>query len=130
MRKDGRDNLIPIQERATEVQKEIRSKGGKARAKKARDEKTMRDFAKLLGAELMKMPTPEGKQRKMTMAEAVVYSQYKQAIQKGNTKAATFLATLRGELEQNINLNNNQRIIQVGTPEDADKLSHLKDLGI
>lgn len=48
MGKGGRDNLIDIKDRATEVQREIRSKGGKARAEKARRRRTMREALELM----------------------------------------------------------------------------------
>ena len=48
MGKGGRDNLIDIKDRATEVQREIRSKGGKARAEKARQRRTMREALELM----------------------------------------------------------------------------------
>ena len=42
------ENLIPISERATSVQREIRSKGGKAKAEKMKEQKTYREMAKAM----------------------------------------------------------------------------------
>lgn len=42
------ENLIPLNKRAKNVQREIRSKGGKARAEKIKEQKTYREMAKAM----------------------------------------------------------------------------------
>lgn len=48
MPKGRSENLTDIRSRASEVQREIRSKGGKARAEKCRRRKTMREALEML----------------------------------------------------------------------------------
>lgn len=48
MVKGRKENLTDIRDRATEVQREIRSKGGKARAEKVRRKKSMREALEML----------------------------------------------------------------------------------
>lgn len=42
------ENLIPLNKRAKNVQREIRSKGGKARAEKIKEQKTYKEMAKAM----------------------------------------------------------------------------------
>lgn len=42
------ENLIPLNKRAKNVQREIRSKGGKARAEKIKEQKTYHEMAKAM----------------------------------------------------------------------------------
>ena len=48
MGKGRKENLTDIRDRATEVQREIRSKGGKARAEKVRRKKSMREALEMM----------------------------------------------------------------------------------
>lgn len=78
----------------------------------------------------MSVPMPNGKVQNTDMAGAVVFSQYQSAIKKGNTKAAYFLAQLRGELEEKVTVSSDQPLIIVRNQEEQKKIEELKDLGI
>lgn len=121
-------NLQPV--RTKEEARERGRQGGIASGKARRERKTMRQLALELGDVAIDLQLPGGKKKKSTMAAAVVMGQYQSAIKKGNTKAAKFLAQLRGELEEKLNVTSNQPIILVNTPEEKEALENLGDLDV
>lgn len=111
--------------RSTEEARRRGRAGGIASGKARREKRTMREFAEILGQELVEMPMPDGTKREMTLAEATVFSQYRQATTKGNTKAAIFLATLRGEMEQKVAVTTTTPPIVVEDKDQAERLAKL-----
>lgn len=90
----------------------------------------MREWAEVFGSLSIDVALPGGKKRKTTFDGAVVFAQYQKAIKEGNTKAAAFLAQLKGEMEQNINVSSDQPVIIVKSDDEAEKVSNLDKLGI
>lgn len=121
-------NLQPV--KTKEEARERGRAGGIASGKAKRERKTMRQLALELGDVAIDLQLPGGKKKKSTMAAAVVMGQYQSAIKKGNTKAAYFLAQLRGELEEKISLKSDQPLIVVKTAEEKEKLENLGDLNV
>ncbi|MGN0191075.1 MAG: hypothetical protein ACI39U_05410 [Candidatus Cryptobacteroides sp.] len=89
-------NLIPIESRATEVQREIRSKGGKARARKLREQKTIAAALRQVLGE------PVEKGSKVTKLDALVAKTVKNLYDAPSVKGLKILAELLGELEHKI----------------------------
>lgn len=121
-------NLQPV--KTKEEARERGRAGGIASGKAKRARKTMRQLALELGDLPIDLTLPGGKKKKSTMAAAVVMGQYQAAVKKGNTKAAQFLAQLRGELAEEVNVTSNQPIIIVNNQEEKEKLESMEDLGI
>lgn len=96
-------NLKPYGELTEAEQRELTRKGGIASGEARRRKRDMREWAEILGQTLMTMKTPDGKEvAEGDMAAAVVLKQYQKAINKSDTKAATFLMRLRGEDVQKV----------------------------
>lgn len=87
-------NLISISERPTDVQREIRSKGGKARAKKAREQKTIADALRKV------LDEPIDKGSKVTKRDALVAKAVKALYDGPSMKGLKILSELLGEYKQ------------------------------
>lgn len=124
------ENLIPQNERNPEERRKVAKMGGKASGASRRRKKTMRELAEVLGSLAIEVSLPNGKKKKATFDEAVIMAQYQNAIKKGNVKSAYFLAQLKGELEQNINVSSDQPIIMVNSQEEKDKLDNMQNIDI
>lgn len=90
MANDG--NLIDLRTRATEEQREIRSKGGKARAAQARERKTIASVLRMVLDE----KTPEG----MTKQEALISKCITKVYKNGDIRDLKVIAELLGEVKQ------------------------------
>ena len=101
------ENLRPIK-KGDPSAKEIQRKGAKASHAAQIKKRTMREWAQFFA----ELPVHDGKitdpetadtirDANLTMEGAVIAAMYGKAI-KGDTKAATFLANMRGQLEENI----------------------------
>ena len=102
----GEDNLIPMNQRTKEEQREIASKGGKASGEARRRKKTMRDNLELL----LSMPLKKGKEadidkaknlqdfsvQNITVEQAMLLAQVKKAL-KGDIDAFETIRDLIGE---------------------------------
>lgn len=100
------ENLIPLNHRTKEEQRKIQSAGGKARAKKARERRAMREVAE----SVLSMPMEKGKlksvddiknyldtkDKNLTVQEIIILKQIEKAIE-GDLKSAEFLRDLVGE---------------------------------
>ena len=86
------DNLIDLRTRATEEQREIRSKGGKARAAQARERKTIASVLRMVLDE----KTPEG----MTKQEALISKCITKVYKNGDIRDLKVIAELLGEVRQ------------------------------
>lgn len=93
----GNDNLIPMNERTKDEQREIATAGGKASGEARRRKRTLRQIAEILAERKINMPLPGGGTEEMMYDMALMLSMYQKAITKGDTKAAKFIATLLGE---------------------------------
>ena len=88
---DGRENLIPLNKRSKEVQRDIQEKGRQANKEKRAKAKT---FKALLNVMLEEVDTKTGKTYRELMNEAML----EQAIKKGNVKAYEVLRDTSGEI--------------------------------
>lgn len=106
------ENLIPINQRAKDEQREIRSKGGKARGNQRREQKSIREITKVLlntkvqsesGVDslLESMNVPKTDRNYKT---AMVAMLVQRAILKGDPQAIAMLGQLSGELGESIAL--------------------------
>jgi hypothetical protein len=127
MGKGKRDNLIPFSERTEEEQREIRSKGGKRSGEVRKENKTLREIAKIIGEKPITITNPDGTKETVTYNVAMLNAQYKKAITEGNTKAAEFIAKLRGEMEDKVSLNGSVQglTVTVTNPDTAEKLEKI-----
>ena len=98
------ENLIPLSERSKEDAKAIQTAGGLARGKALKEEKKMRQWAKILGELPAKITAEDGTEMEADNFGKVIAAQFEKA-KKGDTQAAKFLADLMGEMEQTQNLN-------------------------
>lgn len=90
------DNLVPFDQRAEDERREIARQGGIARGQQRREQKTMREWAKVFGAIPVKVKTPDGKEADTTTLGAIVAAQMAKAT-RGDTKAAKYVSELLGE---------------------------------
>lgn len=90
------DNLVPFDQRAESEQREIARQGGIARGQQRREQKTMREWAKIFGAIPVKVKAQDGTEVDSTTLGSIVAVQMQKAT-KGDTKAAKFVSDLLGE---------------------------------
>ena len=94
------DNLkkgIDTQFRTGEQQVETARAGGIASGEARRRKRTLKEIAEMLADEHIAMPQPDGTTKDMTYDVALIQTMYRNAITKGDTQAAKFLANLLGE---------------------------------
>lgn len=127
MGKGKNGNLIPLSERTKAEQTEITSKGGKRSGEVRRENKTLREIAKIIGEKPITITNPDGTKETVTYNVAMLNAQYKKAITEGNTKAAEFIAKLRGEMEDKVSLNGSVQglTVTVTNPDTAEKLEKI-----
>lgn len=99
MPRDGTKNLVDIRKHAADVQRKIRSAGGKARAEKARQNKKLRDVVKAILNDTIK--DKSGKE--VVIADAITLAQIKKALS-GDTRAFKAIADVVEEKEQKIDV--------------------------
>lgn len=94
------DNIIGkgFDARSTEEAREFGAKGGKASGEARRRKKTMKEWAQYIGSLGIDVKKPSGDTEHMDFDGAVMYKQYQAAIMEGDTKAAKFIAELKGEM--------------------------------
>lgn len=100
--KTNEQNLIPLNKRSKEVQREIQEKGRQANAKKWQERKTMRDELKFLMSQDIDVKKKKGTQivtEKKSTKEVVTLALIKEAT-KGNTKAYEIIRDGLGENPQ------------------------------
>ena len=127
MGKGKKENLISIGDLTTEKQREITSKGGIRSGQVRRENKTLREIAKIIGEKPITITNPDGTKETVTYNVAMLNAQYKKAITEGNTKAAEFIAKLRGEMEDKVSLNGSVQglTVTVTNPDTAEKLEKI-----
>lgn len=122
----GNDNLIPMNERTKDEQREIARAGGKASGEARRRKRTLRQIAEMLADETLPVPQPDGTTKTLTYDVAMIQRQYQKAIAEGDTQAAKFLTNLLGEenvLQQTINVYNVKE-------ETAKKMQDLEQMDV
>ena len=92
MEKDGKDNLIPLNERTKEEQRAITSQGGIASGKARRRKKLLRECLE----ELLERETVDENGEKMSGAEAVSVKLFQQAMS-GDLKAFEIVRDTAGQ---------------------------------
>ena len=92
----AKEDLIPFSERSQEEAKELGRKGGIASGQTRREQKTMREWAKIFGAIPVKVKAQDGTEVDSTTLGSIVAVQMQKAT-KGDTKAAKFVSDLLGE---------------------------------
>lgn len=127
MARGNKENLISIGDRTTEKQREITTKGGKRSGEVRRENKTLREIAKIIGEKPITITNPDGTKETVTYNFAMLNTQYKKAITEGNTKSAEFIAKLRGEMEDKVSLNGSVQglTVTVTNPDTAEKLEKI-----
>lgn len=122
----GNDNLIPMNERTKDEQREIATAGGIASGEARRRKRTLRQIAEMLADETLPVPQPDGTTKTLTYDVAMIQRQYQKAIAEGDTQAAKFLTNLLGEenvLQQTINVYNVKE-------ETAKKMQDLEQMDV
>lgn len=92
----AKEDLIPFSERSEAEAKELGRQGGIASGKARREQKTMREWAKIFGAIPVKVKAQDGTEVESTTLGSIVAVQMQKAT-KGDTKAAKFVSDLLGE---------------------------------
>lgn len=90
------ENLVPFSERSEAEAREAGRKGGIASGKTRREQKTMREWAKVFGAVPVTIKAQDGTDVDTTTLGNIVAAQMQKAT-RGDTKAAKFIADLLGE---------------------------------
>ena len=122
----GNDNLIPMNKRTKDEQREIARKGGIASGESRRRWRTLRQIAEMLADETLPVPQPDGTTKTLTYDVAMIQRQYQKAIAEGDTQAAKFLTNLLGNenvLQQTINVYNVKE-------ETAKKMQDLEQMDV
>lgn len=122
----GNDNLIPMNERTKDEQREIATAGGKASGESRRRKRTLREIAEMLAERKVNMPMPDGSTEEMTYDAALIQSMYQRAVAKGDTKAATFIAKVLGEIEDKHVVEGNGTVIFL-PKEEIDQMDKVLD---
>ena len=96
---NNEDNLKGhgFDERTAEEQREIARAGGIASGEARRRKRTLKEIAEMLADEHITMRQPDGTTKDMTYDVALIQTMYRNAITKGDTQAAKFLANILGE---------------------------------
>lgn len=97
-------NLIPTSQRSKSEARELGTAGGIASGIARRKKKAMREWAEIIGALPAKVVCPDGSLLDDADLDADTMMQQYRKAHNGDTKAATFIANLKGELKQNIEL--------------------------
>lgn len=116
------DNLKPFGTLAEEVQREIRSKGGKARARKIKERKTIADALRKV------LEEPLSKGSRQTRLDGISIKVIKKLFDDPDIKDIKVLAEVLGEFKQTINTEGIS--IVVSSQEEKEKIETLGDLDI
>ena len=97
------ENLKSNAERTPSERRELAAKAGRASGASRRRKKSMKEWAKVIGALPIQVTLPDASNFDSDLNGASIMAVYKSAM-KGNVKAAQFLAKLRGELDEEVNV--------------------------
>ena len=117
---------IDTQFRSGEEAAEQGRKGGVASGESRRRNRTLRQIAEMLAERKVKMPMPDGSTEEMTYDAALIQSMYQKAVAKGDTKAATFIAKVLGEIEDKHVVEGNGTVIFL-PKEEIDQMDKVLD---
>lgn len=93
----GKDNLIPLDQRAKDEQRAIARKGGQARGAQRRERKLLSEICNMIGAMADKGELTKGlPEDSRTNDAAVAMAMYK-AAKNGDNKAAAWIRDTKGE---------------------------------
>lgn len=117
--KNGKDTQF----QTGEEQAKIARKGGIASGEARRRKRTLRELAELMSEKKVAVPMQDGTTEEMTYDAALIHSQYQKAIARQDTKAATFIAKVLGEIEDkhDVSLNGQIELVPEGLVEVLDK---------
>lgn len=115
-------NLKNLKDRSPEELKEITSKAGKASVAARRRKKSMREWAQILGQEMLTNSNGD----KMSRDAIIILQQYNNAI-KGDVRSAKFLAELLGEYNIKEANENQTNKITIEVVNNADKINEEID---
>lgn len=120
-------NLIPF---TKETAAERGRAGGLKSGETKRARKSMKAWAEAIGSIKVEIFAPNQKKvAGATLDAGVVMNQYRKAY-KGDTRAAEFLAKLKGELKDEVELSGEQSVILVNSEEEKARLENLTKIGI
>ena len=97
------ENLKSNAERTPSERRELAAKAGRASGASRRRKKSMKEWAKVIGALPIQVTLPDASNLDSDLNGASIMAVYKSAM-KGSVKAAQFLAKLRGELDEEVNV--------------------------
>lgn len=117
---------IDTQFRSGEEAAEQGRKGGVASGESRRRNRTLRELAQIISEKKVNMPMPDGSTEEMTYDAALIQSMYQRAVAKGDTKAATFIAKVLGEIEDKHVVEGNGTVIFL-PKEEIDQLDKVLD---
>lgn len=125
---NNEDNLIGkgFDSRSTSEARELGRKGGIASGEARRRNRTLRELAQIISEKKVNMPMPDGSTEEMTYDAALVQSMYQKAVVKGDTKAATFIAKVLGEIEDKHVVEGNGTVIFL-PKEEIDQMDKVLD---
>lgn len=89
----------------TQEQKSARGrKAGLKSAEKRREKKRMREWAEIIGLKECSIVNADGSEEVVPYDCAVIASMYQKAIQENDVRAAEFIAKLKGEMEEKVDI--------------------------
>lgn len=121
---NNESNLKPFGTLAEDMQREIRSKGGKARAKKLKEQKTIAEALRKVLAE------PIAKGSRQTRLDGIAIKTVKKLFDDPDIKDLKTLAEVLGEFKQTIEAKGEGLTIVVNSHEEEDKINNMNNLGI
>lgn len=118
------ENLKPFGTLAEDVQRKIRSKGGKARAKKMKERKTIADALRKV------LDEPIAKGSRQTKLDGISIKAIKKLFDNPDIRDVKVLAEILGEIKQTLTTDGDGLTIVVKSQEEKDKLDKMGDFSI
>ena len=118
------ENLKPFGTLAEDVQRDIRSKGGKARAKKMKERKTIAEALRKI------LDEPIAKGSRQTKLDGISIKVIKNIFDNPDIRDLKVLAEILGEIKQTLTTDGDGLTIVVKSQEEKDKLDKMGDLSI
>lgn len=117
-------NLIPFGTLAEDVQREIQSKGGKARAKKMKERKSIAEALRKV------LDEPITKGSRQTRLDGISIKVVKKMFDDPDIRDMKVLAEILGEIKQTLTADGEGLTIVVKSQEEKNKLNNIGDLSI
>lgn len=97
----------------TQEQRSARGrKAGLKSAEKRREKKRMREWAEVIGSKECSIVNADGSEEVVPYDCAVVASMYQKAIQENDVRAAEFIAKLKGEMEEKVDITSGGKVFK------------------